>query len=92
MRVRAEQACFIGGSRRKAGAEFEYNGKPASFLIPLEDPKAVENEEGVGPEEGTKTIPDDELRVKLAECGVKVKPNATREQMDAMLAEVEGKV
>lgn len=85
MRVRAEQACFIGGSRRKAGAEFEYNGKPASFLTPLEDPEAVE------PEEGIKTIPDDELRVKLAEYGVKVKPNATREQMDAMLAEVEGK-
>lgn len=85
MRVRAEQACFIGGSRRKAGAEFEYNGKPASFLTPLKDPKEAE------PEEGAKTIPDDELRVKLAECGVKVKPNATREQMDAMLAEVEGK-
>jgi hypothetical protein len=75
MLVRAEQACFIDGSRRKAGAVFEYKGKPTGWLVPVKD---------VEPDPQPEPVTDDVMRVKLAENGVKVNPKATRQQMDVM--------
>jgi len=75
MLVRAEQACFIDGSRRKAGAVFEYNGKPTPWLIEVK---------GVEPDPVPEPVADDVLRVKLSENGVKVNPKTTRQEMDVM--------
>lgn len=84
MRVRATQVCFIDGNRRRVGEEFDYSGKPAAFLTVLDEA------EGKAPEIDS-VLTDDELRVRLAEYGVKIAPQTGRKKMISLLAEAEGK-
>lgn len=41
MLVRAKEACFIGGYRHRQGEVFEYEGKPARYLVPVEEEVAT---------------------------------------------------
>lgn len=36
MKVRATEPCFFDLTLRPAGAEFEYDGPPQAFLVPVE--------------------------------------------------------
>jgi hypothetical protein len=43
MLVRAKEACFTGGQRRRAGAEFEYEGETLPpHLVPVNEAPVVE--------------------------------------------------
>lgn len=82
MLVRVKEKCFIGGSLRKPGQEFEFTGNTLPAFL----------EEVIGPAPVVDL--DDEmetgnLRIKLAEYGVKVAPRTGKAKMLEMLAEVE---
>lgn len=90
MLVRAEEVCFIGGSRRRVGDVFEYSGKPAKFLTVMDavtEPVSKQDH----PEEDDTDLDNAQLRVRLGEYGVKVAPNTSRTKMLIMLAEAEGR-
>ena len=40
MLVRAISKCFVDGSRRRVGDIFEYDGRPASYLVPVTEDEA----------------------------------------------------
>lgn len=41
MKYRVTELCFLGGSRRRAGEIVEWDGKPARWMVPIEEEKPV---------------------------------------------------
>lgn len=83
MRVKAKETCFVNGHRRRAGEIFDYDGPDARFL------EAVNGEV-------TKIVAidspltDEQIRVRLAEYGIKVAPATGRKKLLENLVEAEG--
>jgi hypothetical protein len=81
MLVRAKEACFIDGYRRRAGAEFDYKGTPLpAHLVPVggTPPAAATAPDKEGP---TKK----ELQAQLDAAGVKYAVNDTKDELVAAL-------
>lgn len=83
MLVTASVDCFVGGAFRKRGTTFQYDGKANKYLVTqsVKTAPAVEVEQ----EELTK----EDIRAKLAQYGIKVAPQTSREKMLEKLAEAE---
>lgn len=81
MLVKALETCFVDGHRRRAGDVFNFNGK-AAYLVPVEgsEPVKVDN-----------SMNDEQLRVRLAEYGVKTHPATGRAKLLKMLDTAEGR-
>lgn len=89
MLVRAKKACFVGGSRRKEGEEFDYTGPKSPDLVPVKSAEKAKAKPEA-PVDGN-PMTDDQLVVRLAEYGVKATVAMGREELLSLLAKAEGK-
>jgi hypothetical protein len=90
MLVRAKEMCFHDGSRRRPGDVFEWKVKHIpSYVEVVAAVEAVEVKAPAG--DRYAHLNDDELRVKLADVGIKTPPTAKRETLLKKLAALEGR-
>jgi hypothetical protein len=81
MLVKAKETVFVGGSRRKAGAIFEYSGEitPQLELVkadaPIEVKAATETPE----------LTRNEIKLQLDQAGIKYATNDTKDTLLSLL-------
>lgn len=91
MQVTAIKDVFVEGSLRMAGDVFEFNGKSHKYLQPVD--AGPEQPVDAGPtKEDDNPMTDDELRVRLAEYGVKVHHKMKRSTLIELLDQAEGRI
>lgn len=85
MLVKALETCFVEGSRRKAGAVFDYSGELTPLLEAVEG-ETVTVEKVEAPELNRR-----ELMQALSIAGIKFAVTDNKEKMAALLAEAKAK-
>jgi hypothetical protein len=94
MLVKAKETLFIDGSRRKAGAVFEYSGEMTDLLevVDAVKPAITTQDTNELAEPDTSSITKKELQRELDAAGVKYKFTDNKETLMSLLAEVKTKV
>ena len=94
MRVIAKEACFVGGSRRRPGQEFDYTGDPkrlSKACVPLGGKTAAPHKEEEKKHDA-KVPTKAEIKVQLAQAGVEFDSTLNHAGLMALLEETIKKI
>lgn len=82
MQVRAKEACFIGGARRRKGEVFEYGGTPSGPIEAADGSQPAPKEKEKAKDEGPTRK---EIMAQLEAAGVKYGNNDNKDALLALL-------